>query len=77
LGYFIRTDLETLGDADLDAGSESRLLGGELHGSLMWAPDAALMLNLGAGAFFPGWGGAFQGDAPIRWKVNLGLICSL
>jgi hypothetical protein len=77
LGYFIRTDLETLGDADLDAGSESRLLGGELYGSLIWTPDAALMLNLGGGAFFPGWGGAFREDAPIRWKVNLGVTVSL
>jgi hypothetical protein len=75
--YFIRTDLETLGDADLDASSDSRLLGGELYGSLTWAPDAALMLNLGGGAFFPGWGGAFRDDAATRWKVNFGLVFSL
>ncbi|MDR0623984.1 MAG: hypothetical protein LBG10_06085 [Treponema sp.] len=75
--YFIRTDLETLGDGELDGDSDSRLLGGELYGSLVWAPDPALRLNMGGGAFFPGWGGAFQEDAPVRWKVNVGLIVSL
>jgi hypothetical protein len=75
--YFIRTDLETLGDADLDGDSESRLLGGEVYGSLVWAPDPAIRLNLLGGAFFPGWGGAFREDAPVRWKVNVGLIVSL
>jgi hypothetical protein len=76
-GYFIRTDLESLGDGELDAASESRLLGGELTGSLLWAPDPALMLNLGGGAFFPGWGGAFREGAPLRWKLNLQVIVSL
>jgi hypothetical protein len=75
--YFIRTDLGTLEDADLDEESDSRLLGGELFGSLIWAPDPALRLNLGGGAFFPGWGGAFRPDTPARWKANLGLIVSL
>ncbi|MDR1024812.1 MAG: hypothetical protein LBL56_03730 [Treponema sp.] len=76
-GYFIRTDLESLGDGELDAASESRLLGGELTGSLLWAPDPALMVNVGGGAFFPGWGGAFREGAPVRWKVNLQVIVSL
>jgi hypothetical protein len=75
--YFIRTDLETLGNEDPDKASDSRLLGGEVYGSLIWAPDPALRLTLGGGAFFPGWGGAFREDAPVRWKVNLGLIVSL
>jgi hypothetical protein len=77
INYFIRTDLETLGDADLDDASDSRLLGGELSGSLTWAPDPAFMLTAGAGAFFPRWGGAFREDAPVRWKLNLGLLVSL
>ena len=76
-GYFIRTDLETLGDADLDGASASRLLGGEVYGSLVWAPDPALRLSLGGGAFFPRWGGAFREGAPVRWKLNAGLIVSL
>jgi hypothetical protein len=75
--YFIRTDLETLGDAELDGDSDSRLLGGEVYGSLVWAPDPAFRLNAGGGAFFPSWGGAFRGDAPVRWKVSFGLIVSL
>jgi hypothetical protein len=75
--YFIRAGLEALGDADLDGDSDSRTLGGEVYGSLVWAPDPAFRLNAGGGAFFPGWGGAFREDAPIRWKINVGLIVSL
>jgi hypothetical protein len=76
-GYFIRTDVETLGDADLDGASSSRLLGGELYGSLVWAPDPAFRLSAGGGAFFPGWGGAYREGAPVKWKVNAGLLMSL
>jgi hypothetical protein len=75
--YFIRTDVETLQDADMDGSSKSRLLGGEVYGSLVWAPDIAFRLNGGGGAFFPGWGGAFRGDAAVRWKVHLGVLVSL
>jgi hypothetical protein len=75
--YFIRTDLETLGDPELDGSSDSRLLGGELSGALAWAPDPALRLSAGAGAFFPQWGDAFSGDAKTRWKIKLGLLVSL
>jgi hypothetical protein len=75
--YFIRTDLETLGDGALDGTSESRLLGGELYGSVVWGLDAALRISAGGGAFFPQWGGAFVEDAPLWWKANLGVILSL
>jgi hypothetical protein len=75
--YLIRTDTETFRDGDLDGASDSPLLGGELYGSLVWAPDPAVRLSAGGGAFFPGWGKAFRGDAPVRWKVNVGLIVSL
>jgi hypothetical protein len=75
--YFIRTDLETLGDADLDGSSKSRSLGGEIYGSLVWVPDPAVRVGLGGGAFFPQWGGAFRGDAAVRWKLNMDLILSL
>jgi hypothetical protein len=73
--YFIRTDLETLGDADLDGASRSRLLGGEVYGSLVWGPDPAFRLSAGCGAFFPG--PSFRKDTPVRWKANLGLIVAL
>jgi hypothetical protein len=76
-GYFIRTDLETLGDLDLDGASKSRLLGGEAYCSLVWAPDPAFRLSAGDGAFFPGWGGAYRKGAPVKWKVNAGLLVSL
>jgi hypothetical protein len=75
--YFIRTDLETLWDSELDGDSTSRLLGGELYGSLIWAPDPAFRLSAGGGAFFPGWGGAYREGAPVKWKANVGLIVSL
>jgi hypothetical protein len=77
LAYFIRTDVETLGDADIDGESDSRLLGGELYGSLIWAPDSVFRFSAGGGTFFPGWGGAFREDAAVRWKVNFGVIVSL
>jgi hypothetical protein len=77
MAYYIRTDTETLGDGDLDGSSTSPFLGGELYGSLVWVPDPALRFTAGGGAFFPRWGGAFRGDAPVRWKVNFGVIISL
>jgi hypothetical protein len=76
-GYFIRTDTETLEDADIDLASSSRLLGGEAYLSLVWAPQAQFRITAGGGAFFPGMGGAFNKDADIRWKAKLGLIVSL
>jgi hypothetical protein len=75
--YFIRTDLETLGDSGLDGDSDSRLLGGELYGSLVWAPDPAFRFSAGGGAFFPGWGGAYGEGEAVRWKADVGLIISL
>jgi hypothetical protein len=75
--YFIRTDEATQVDKDLDGSSESRFLGGELYGSLVWAPDPAFRFSAWGGAFFPQWGDAFADDAPVRWKINLGLTVSL
>jgi hypothetical protein len=74
--YFIRTDVETLGDADIDGYSDSRLLGVELYGSAVWSPDSVFRFSAGGGAFFPGLGGAYRKDAPVRWKTNVGLIVS-
>jgi hypothetical protein len=73
--YFIRTDVETLGDEDIDGDSDSRLLGGELYGSAVWSPDSVFRFSAGAGAFFPA--GAYREDAPARWKINFGVIVSL
>jgi hypothetical protein len=74
--YFIRTDTETLKDAELDGSSDSPLLGGELSGSLVWVPDSAIRINAGGSAFFPGMGGAFKDDAKFRWKISLGAAVS-
>jgi hypothetical protein len=72
---FLRTDWETLIDGELDPRSDSRFLGGELFGSLVWAPQSAIRVTAGAGVFFPG--GAFVPDAKIRWKLSTGLMVSL
>jgi hypothetical protein len=74
--YFVRTDTETFYDSELNMASDSRLLGGELYCSVRWAPDIALQLTVGGGAFFPGMGRAFNNDAAMRWKAVLGLIVS-
>jgi hypothetical protein len=75
--YFIRTDVETLGDEDIDGDSLSRLLGGELYGSAVWSPDSVFRFSAGIGAFFPGLGGAYREGAPVRWKINFGLSMSI
>jgi hypothetical protein len=76
LNYFIRTDGVTLTGEDYPP-SSSRLMGGELYGTLLWAPVEDLMLTLGGGAFFPAWGDVFAPDAPVRWKAAVGFIFSL
>jgi hypothetical protein len=73
LNYFIRTDRETFADSDVDPDSSSHFLGGEVYGSVVWAPESGLRLTLGGGAFFPGTGNAFRADAPVRWKVSGGV----
>jgi hypothetical protein len=74
--YFIRTDGLTLNGDDY-LPSSSYLLGGEIYGSLLWAPVSDLMLNMGVGAFYPQLGDAFNKDAPIRWRLSIGLLFSL
>jgi hypothetical protein len=75
-GYFIRTDLETLSEGELDPAADSRALGGELYVSLVWAPQSAIRLTAGAGAFFPQMGGAFVSDAETRIKASFGAVIS-
>jgi hypothetical protein len=72
---FWRTDVETFTDTELDYASKDRFLGMEVYGSLILAPQSALRLTAGSGAFFPG--GAFVEDAGVRWKINMGIIFSL
>jgi hypothetical protein len=72
---FWRTDVETFKDVELDGASKNRFLGTEAGGSLIVAPQSALRLTAGGGAFFPG--GAFVENAAVRWKINMGIILSL
>jgi hypothetical protein len=74
--YFIRTDGETLTGADYPA-STSRLLGGELYGTLLWVPASDLVVTMGGGAFFPDTGDVFVSNAPVWWKVTAGIMLSL
>jgi hypothetical protein len=74
--YFIRTDEDTPIEAE-DSPLSERLLGGELFGSLIYAPASDFMITLGGGAFFPSWGNVFEKDTPIRWKLMAGLVFSL
>jgi hypothetical protein len=72
VNYFIRT-----GEAAQAGASLSRLLGGELYGSLAWAPVSDLRATLGGGFFFPGPGTVFTSNASLRWKISVGLLVSL
>jgi hypothetical protein len=72
---FWRTDLETFGDTELEAGSKNRFLGTEIYGSAVWAPDSVLRFTAGGGVFLPG--GAFTENADPRWEIRTGLILSL
>jgi hypothetical protein len=74
--YFLRTDVETFYDEDLDPASTSRLLGGEVYGSVIWAPESICRFTLSGGLFFPKLGSAFKADTPVRWKISGGIILS-
>jgi hypothetical protein len=74
--YFIRTDAETLAGEEYPP-SAARLLGGELYGTVTWAPASDLTVTAGGGAFFPGLGDAFASNAAVRWKVSAGFSFSL
>jgi hypothetical protein len=59
-----------------DSGTDNKALGGELYGSLNWAPVMDITLTAGGGAFFPGMGNALPSGAPVQWLVSTGLTVS-
>jgi hypothetical protein len=73
--YFVRTDGETLSGEGYGP-SSSRLLGGEVYGSAVWAPKSDVMVQAGGGAFFPQTGDVFDSDAPVQWKLRAGVVLS-
>jgi hypothetical protein len=75
--YFFRTDNTTYAAPDMDAGSSSPLLGGELYGSLSWAPFSDVVFSLGGGAFLPQTGNVFSDDAKVKYRVELAAGISL
>jgi hypothetical protein len=83
-GYFMRTDFETPLNQDAywelkphsDSPAGERFLGGELFGSLTWAPQSALQITAKAGVFLPGLGGAFISSLKPQWKASLGTTVS-
>jgi hypothetical protein len=72
--YLFRTDSSTFTDPNIKG--ESRLLGLEIAGSLLWVPLSDISLSLGGGVFLPRTGRAFQDDTPLYRQLTLGLICS-
>jgi hypothetical protein len=74
--YFIRTDGTTQNPQWYPASSE-RLLGGELYGALTWVPVSDLRAVVGGGFFFPGMGNVFASNAPVWWKLSVGIVLSL
>jgi hypothetical protein len=60
----------------LDNGTDNKALGGEVSGSLNWAPVTDVTLTAGGGAFFPGTGNALPSGAPLQWLVSAGLTFS-
>jgi hypothetical protein len=74
LRYFMRTDVVTFVDADLEG--DSRFLGGELSASLRWVPFSDLSFTVNGGVFFPKTGTAFRDGAPVRWLFSAGAIVS-
>jgi hypothetical protein len=75
--YFFRTDKTTYTAPDMDAQSLSPLLGGELYGSLSWAPFSDVLLSLGGGVFLPQTGKVFSDNAELQYNVELTAVISL
>jgi hypothetical protein len=71
--YFLRTDLTTFQDHELDSNS-SPFVGAEAYASLSWVPVMDVSFVLGGGAFIPG--PALISESKIRWLVSLGTILS-
>jgi hypothetical protein len=75
--YFFRTDKTTYAAPDMDAGSDSPLLGGELYGALSWAPFSDVLVSLGGGVFLPQTGKVFSDNAELKYRVELAAGVSL
>jgi hypothetical protein len=74
--YFFKTDETSYTDPDMEGSSRSPLLGGELYGSLIWAPFSDLSISAGGGAFFPQWGRYFKKSAEPRYLITLEVVFS-
>jgi hypothetical protein len=75
--YFFRTDRTTYVAPDMDGLSASPLLGGELYGSLSWAPFSDVLFSLGGGVFLPQTGKVFTSNAKPAYSVELTALISL
>jgi hypothetical protein len=75
--YLFRTDKSTYAAPDMDAGSASPLLGGELYGSLSWTPFSDVLLSFGCGIFLPQTGKVFSDNAEVKYRVELAAAVSL
>jgi hypothetical protein len=75
--YLFRTDKTTYTTSDMDAGSASPFMGGEIYGGLSWAPFSDVLVSLGGGVFLPQTGKVFSGNAQVRYRAELAAGISL
>jgi hypothetical protein len=74
--YFFKTDETSYTIPGVEDFSRSPLLGGELYGSLIWAPVSDFSLSAGGGAFFPQWGKYFKKHGEINYVITLEAVFS-
>lgn len=74
--YYLRNDMNTILDPDIDPDSDSYSLGGEFYATAVWVPVSDISVILGGGTFIPQMGKAFESDAEIQWLVSFALVLS-
>ena len=73
--YFIRTDSETFVIPYLE--NNEYFLGAEFDAGVSWAPFSDLSLSVKGGAFLPQTGNAWAGNAPVLWRITVGMMFSM
>ena len=69
--YFFRTDDKTYLLPEMDANSNSPLLGGEFYCGMRWLPLSDVLFGIGGGLFFPQMGRVFRDDTEVMYRVEL------
>jgi len=74
--YFIRNDLFTFNNYNIDTKDSGWYIGPELFARLVWNPASDLQFNLGAGIFAPALGDAAP-DSDFQWRIDLTVVFSI